>query len=150
MAKNGRNSSPRPSDVSDEFWIYADSPTSSPNFERTGKWTVFSNPEVHDANWEKIRGATISGELGYSAKAATAKCNPLQGASRSLLICVYTNDYENFEDLKRVLIALRHLGFMERLSYKSNNDTRARRYGKGAAMYVTQPGAVDFEDRRST
>ena len=54
------------------------------------------------------------------------------------------------EDVSRVLIALRGLGFNERLSNRTDVDTLAGRYGSGAATYLSQPNQLTFEIRRST
>lgn len=113
----------------------------------SGKWLVFTPPDDHDDVWDKIRAATEIGGLGYAAKAATA----LQGQANragALVTCVYTHDYEDHDDVRRVLAALRGLGVESRLSYKSDEATLQGTYGRGAAIYVSQPGSSDFEDRR--
>jgi hypothetical protein len=146
---NGSARHARPSEVTEDYWIHVDSAARSSHEElRCGKWMLFTNPAEHDDVWTKIRDATVAGELGCAAKAATAKGHPLQGDSRALLTCVYTYDYEDLEDVGRVLVALRNLGFMRRISYKTDNDTRAGKYGKGSAIYVAQPESMDFADRR--
>jgi hypothetical protein len=114
---------------------------------RSGKWLVFTPPEDHDDAWDRIRAATELGGLGYAAKAATA----LQGRANragALVTCVYTHDYEDHDDVRRVLVALRELGIGGRLSYKSDETTLQGTYGRGTAIYVSQPGSSDFEDRR--
>jgi hypothetical protein len=58
--------------------------------------------------------------------------------SRKRAICVYTPDFHDHEEVvTRVLVALRDLGSKERLSYKTDVDTLAGRYGSGAAICVT-------------
>jgi hypothetical protein len=146
---NGRAGNPRPSEVTEDYWIHVDSADRSSHEElRGGKWMLFTNPAEHDDVWTKIREATVAGGLGCAAKAATAKGNPLQDDSQALLTCVYTYDYEDLEDVGRVLVALRNLGFTGRTSYKTDEDTRAGKYGKGSAIYVAQPESVEFDDRR--
>lgn len=64
-------------------------------------------------------------------------------------VCVYTPDYEDKSDVRRVLRALRQdHGIRWRLSYKTDQATEAGVYGRGSAIYVSQPGSLDFEDRR--
>jgi len=44
------------------------------------------------------------------------------------VICVYTYDSDDVQDVKRVRASLRELGFVGRLSYKPDADTHAGRY----------------------
>lgn len=141
----------RPSSFNQDLWIYAEDPKQvgrEANPEVIGKWLVFVDEEDVDAVWEKIATATLSGRLGLSSKVATAWPNPLARSSKRV-ICVYTYDSNDHEDVTRVLVALRDLGFKERLSYKTDVDTLAGRYGSGAATYVSQPNQLAFEVRRS-
>jgi hypothetical protein len=137
-----------PSTVTEDFWVHVAAPGSLQPTRRTGKWLLFTPAEDHNAVWAKVRAATEAGELGIAAKASTARPNPHQGGSGALLTCVYTHDYENHDDVRHVLASLRKLGFDGRLSYKTDDDTLSGKYGRGAAIYVSQPGSPDFEDRR--
>jgi Domain of unknown function (DUF1917) len=142
----------RPSSFEEQPWIYVDNPEqvgqeASPAL--IGKWLLFVDEEDVDAVWAQVASATLSGRLGLTAKVATAWQNPL-ARSRKRVICVYTPDFRDHEDVTRVLVALRDLGFKERLSCKTDVDTLAGRYGSGAAIYVSQPNQVTFEIRRST
>lgn len=143
-----RDQHPAPSKITEEFWVGTVAPPSPvARGPRSGKWLIFTPPEDHDDVWDKIRAATELGRLGYSAKAATA----LQGRANragALVTCVYTHDYEDHDDIRRVLAALRELGIEGRLSYKSDEATLQGTYGRGTAIYVSQPGSSDFEDRR--
>jgi hypothetical protein len=101
-----------------------------------GKWLIFSSKEDHSSAWETIRLATEEGKLGLAAKAAT-----ISKDGRQYVICVYTKDAEDLADIGRVLRALRELGFHQRLSYKSDANTIALKYGRGASTYQS----YDFE-----
>ena len=114
---------------------------------RTGKWLVFVPARHLDRWWERIRLATEQGRLGISAKAATALPNELAGSQRTKLICVYTRDWQDRDDVRRVLQELRDLGVTSRPSYKTDQATASGVYGTGSAMYVSQPGSQDFDDR---
>lgn len=57
--------------------------------------------------------STENGELGHRSKVATAKRNPNARSAATKVICVYTYDYEDTEDVKRVRGKLRELGFVE-------------------------------------
>ncbi len=139
----------KPSEVTDAFWIRASGPDDpTKDVEKAGKWMLFTPKDDHDEVWAKIRTATEAGELGCAAKAATAKSNALSVSNRVLLTCVYTYDYEDRDDVTRVLTRLRELGFVGRLSYKTDAATIEGTYGKGSAMYVAQPNSVDIGERR--
>jgi hypothetical protein len=116
---------------------------------RSGKWMLFSTPIHHEAVWTTIKEATEAGRLGYAAKTISPS-DPSYRHRRGLPTYVYTYDYDDHDDVRRVLAALRDLGFTGTLSYKSNADTRAGVYGEGASMYVSKPGSLDFDDRRET
>jgi len=141
----------RPSSFHQHPWIYAEDPKQverEANPEAIGKWLVFVEEADVDAVWEKVAAATQSGRLGFAAKVATAWPNSLARSSKRV-ICVYTYDFNDHEDVTRVLVALRDLGFEERLSYKTDVDTLAGQYGSGAATYVSQPNQLIFEIRRA-
>jgi hypothetical protein len=108
---------------------------------------LFPYVEKVDGVWDLIAGDVEGGNLGPSAKVATARPNPHSRNPKVRLICVYTSDWRDKDDVRRVLRRLRAIGFQERLSYKTDDDTMAGRYGSGSAIYVSQPGRDDFEDR---
>jgi len=88
--------------------------------------------------------------LGISSKAETALTTAMNrfAQGRVRLICVYTVDWTDDADVRRVLGELRALGFNGRLSYKTDSDTLTGQYGSGSATYVSQPGSLDMERRR--
>jgi Domain of unknown function (DUF1917) len=136
-----------PSKVTDDYWVYADAPgTDAMDISRCGKWLVFVLPGQIDTRWAQIKEATDQGRLGITAKAATARQNPL-ATSPAKLICAYTRDWQDSDDVRRVLRGLRELGVSGRLSYKTDEATEAGVYGRGSSLYVSQPGSADFEDR---
>ena len=56
-------------------------------------------------------------------------------------MCVYTADCRNMDDVKRVLAALRSMGYQGRLNYKEDLATHAGLYegGSGPASLYTSP-----------
>jgi Basophilic leukemia-expressed protein Bles03 len=87
-----------------------------------------------DQMWEKISTATELGRLGGLAKVATAMPNPLAKNPAVRVICVYTYDWTDEADVRRVRSELRELGFTAKIHYKVDEDTRAGNYaGKGKA-----------------
>lgn len=136
----------RPSTYSDDFWIFADAPDRGP-VRAPGKWMVFVYTADVDRYWALISHAVEQGSLGPSAKVATAKPHPHATNPRARLICVYTADWRDRADVRRVLATLRGLGVSWRLSYKTDEATTGGQYGPGSSIYVSPPESDDFDDR---
>ncbi|WP_274919635.1 putative phosphothreonine lyase domain-containing protein [Streptomyces sp. WZ-12] len=100
--------------------------------EVTGKWMP---KELTPELWERIRSATIEGDLGIGAKV-------LKDHSRA---CVYTRDYRDLDDLRRILTELRDIGARGWIDYKRDCDTQRELYGRGAAYSCSPPGTVDIK-----
>ncbi len=121
----------RPSEITDQYWIYAersDLEHYPEHSERGGKWMLFIKSSDIDVWWAKIKSATESGLLGSSAKVATMKPNPNAASDRTKVICVYTYDVADEHDCARVRSALRDLGVTWKIPYKTDADTYAGRY----------------------
>jgi hypothetical protein len=84
----------------------------------TGKWMLFPEPECVDEIWAKIAIATVNGELGIGAKVETR----VQG-KKDRLVCVYTSDFRDKNDVARVLNRLGELELVrpsgKQIYYKS-------------------------------
>ena len=72
--------------------------------------------------------ATIKGILGAEAKVSTAKTNPLSSNKKIHVICVYTDDWKNRDDVMRVRDELRKLGIKQKILYKADIDTLKEKY----------------------
>lgn len=121
-------SSPLPSKDNGRAWHYATAPGAA--FHSTGisgKWCIFRSSADIDEAWQTVRQATESGQF-LCAKVSTAAS---RGVRPSHLICVYTHDYTDNEDVGRAREALRALGFVEELGYKRDIDTFNGVYGEG-------------------
>ena len=120
----------KPSEVSDVYWIYANRKEGKypKATERSGKWLVFVNNKDVDEVWAKIKKATEEGKLGDSAKVATAKPNPNATNQDTKVICVYTYDWADEKDIRRVREELRKLGITNKMPYKSDKDTLSGKY----------------------
>lgn len=57
---------------------------------------------------------------------------------------MYTRDWQDHGDVRRVLQELRNLGVRSGLSYKTDQATSSGIYGAGSATYVSQPGSPDI------
>jgi hypothetical protein len=120
----------KPSEVREVYWIYAirmkghyPKPTA-----RSGKWLLFVNRENVDETWAMIKTAVEEGKLGDSAKVATAKASPLRRDAATHVICIYTYDWTDREDVARVRSELRKIGVSKKIPYKTDEDTLAGKY----------------------
>ncbi len=104
-----------------------------PSKVKTGKWLIFldNSREAFREVWPKIRKQTELGLLGDAAKIV----NPELCSGPSLVCCVYTKDWRDCLDVRRVREALRLLGFVKPLPYKSDEDTIRGNYGQGVSKY---------------
>lgn len=120
----------KPSEVTEVYWIYAmrkkgEYPKSTVN---SGKWLIFVDKNDVDRVWNTIKQATEDGLLGDSSKVATAKPNTLATDPNKKVICVYTFDWTDEEDVKRIREELRKLGITNRIPYKADEDTLSGKY----------------------
>jgi hypothetical protein len=121
-----------PSQMTDEYWLYATRKRGQypKATTKSGKWLVFVPVSQVDEVWVKIKDATEEGRLGDSAKVATAKPNPNSSDPSKKVICVYTYDWTDEEDVRRIRDELRALGIVSKIPYKTDGDTSAGRYAK--------------------
>lgn len=95
---------------------------------RCGKWLLFVPAAKIDDAWAAIKQTTQEGRLGGSAKVATARPNPNATNPNVRVICVYTYDADDEEDVTRVREELRRLGYTRKIPYKTDDATLAGRY----------------------
>lgn len=76
----------------------------------SGKWMLFPMAEDVNRIWALVATAVAEGELGHAAKVATDEGSGNVGAR---LICVYTEDYSDREDVLRVLRRLDGMGLVK-------------------------------------
>jgi hypothetical protein len=132
---------PRPTEVTDRYWLHAGRKTGAypASTEKSGKWLIFVPVAQINDVWAKIKLATEQGRLGYAAKVATARPNPNARNPEAKVICVYTYDWSDETDVRRVRRELRALGILSKISYKADEDTLAGRYAirgnKRISMY---------------
>ncbi len=129
--KSDKNSSDaKPSEFKDAFWIYArrQRGTYPHRTEKSGKWLLFVPTESIDAVWEKIRRATEQGRLGNASKVSTALPKPNFKDTGKRVICVYTCDSDDADDVRQIRAELRKLGFTNKISYKTDEDSWSGKY----------------------
>jgi hypothetical protein len=120
----------KPSNVTETYWLYAKRKKGKYpiNTENCGKWLIFVDVRNIDEMWEKIKIATENGLLGNASKVATAKENPYTMNSNKRVICVYTYDYTDKEDVMRIRESLREIGIKSKIPYKTDNATIEGKY----------------------
>jgi activator of 2-hydroxyglutaryl-CoA dehydratase len=134
--------------IEDCYWIFASSPAYKEEVRKiykqpimkkgmvkkseskTGKWLIFVNRKNIDEVWQKIKSATEEGILGIEAKVSTATPKPedIGYDNDTHVICVYTYDWTDEKDVKRVREELRKLGITNRIPYKTDEDTGKGKY----------------------
>jgi len=121
-----------PSTVTDEYWLYAERQTGSyPNTInplKNGKWLIFVKIEEADEVWKKVKRATEEGKLGLVAKVSTAKPNRNATNPNTKVICVYTYDWTDVNDVRKIRDELRMLGITQKIPYKTDEDTVSGKY----------------------
>lgn len=76
----------------------------------TGKWMLFPTAEDVDQVWRTVAQATWDGSLGGTAKVAP---HDPHTAKPEQLICVYTEDFSDVDDVKHVLVEMKRLGLVK-------------------------------------
>ena len=128
-----------PSNETQTYWIYAWNKHLVQNdTNRGGKWLIFVALRDLDQTWKLIKKETEEGLLGICAKTATAKENPIAQSSAAKVICVYTYDAADEDDVIRVRERLRQIGFTKKLHYKTNEATLAGKYAHSVPGKVSK------------
>jgi hypothetical protein len=114
---------------------------------------LFPSPADVNRVWRLVAEAVVDGRLGDTAKVAPADPpNPFVAAPKkqaSHLICVYTKDFSDLEDVQRVLEELIELGLAPRnasdgaIYYKADVYTHldlssSNPYGLKASLYSSK------------
>ena len=74
----------------------------------SGKWMLFASKDNVDDMWFKVAKATLTGTLGCEAKVATD-----DDSDKVRPIFIYTEDFTDIDDVKRVLAKLQELGLVK-------------------------------------
>lgn len=129
-----------PSKTRNAYWIYSER-TKDEYPQHTiygGKWLIFVSDHNVDRIWLKIKSATENGILGGSSKVATAKTNPGFSNSKVKVICVYTYDWRDEKDAKRVREELREIGITRKIVYKTDEDTYLGAYSDTSTTKISK------------
>jgi len=117
---------------------------------RDGKWMLFPTPNDVDRIWRIIAQATWDGKLGVAAKVAT-KPDGQEACERAAqrLICIYTYDFSDEDDVKRVLLSMRELGLLDNRGDDHPEAARAIYYKCDAYTYLDIGSGNEFKLRAS-
>lgn len=96
----------------------------------SGKWMIFPTVGELAETWRTVVEAVLAGKLGSVAKVKPPMF--MRPDEPSSVICVYTPNFLDAQDLTRVRSALRELGFIQRLSYKPDIYTALDIYARNA------------------
>ncbi|CAL1289900.1 unnamed protein product [Larinioides sclopetarius] len=110
------------------------------DISKIGKWLLFNNIRKrntagltqHDEAWQAVR-ELVSNDVLFSAKCSTVWKGPYAGKSstRKGVICCYTPDYSDKQDVKRVADSIRNtVHYPMDMYYKADVDTYAGKYSK--------------------
>ena len=130
MASIEVNSDVPPTQAVAGAWIYAETENIlyPEDTKRSGKWLVFLQEESIDRCWMYMRVALAMYRFGRKIKSSTCvSC----GERKRYVVCVYTYDYADSEDVMRIRASLRDLGIQYPITYKSNEQTRQGVYSEG-------------------
>ncbi len=118
----------KPSEPSDGYWLFASRKKGKypQRTEKAGKWLIFVNNKEVDSMWAKIKNATEQGQLGKESKVSTPKPKSANIGYKAgeHVICVYTYDWTDSKDVRRIREELRKLGVVDKIPYKSDDDSR--------------------------
>ena len=104
----------RPSDYAAVYWIEAkreagEYPAPTAN---AGEWRISVTVETVDEIWERVRRATVAGQLGYKSKVSTRPAAGQTGTDERIL-CVRTYDAGDSEDIARIERVLLDMGLRD-------------------------------------
>ncbi|KIW88963.1 uncharacterized protein Z519_10447 [Cladophialophora bantiana CBS 173.52] len=127
----------------------------------SGKWMLFPQEGEVDRVWAVVAHAVWEGKLGTAAKVATAKGEGEimiddgggsggGGQDRDQrLICVYTQDFSDQADIKRVLRALKDLGLLHLRLDRSNGGFKTIYYKCDAYTHLDLSSGNEYKLKAS-
>ena len=118
------------SQIFDSYWVYARRKKGGypENTIRSGKWLIFVPFSEVDEWWDLIKICTEKGLLGHASKVATARPNPNTRDPNMKVICVYSYDSDDKQDVMRIRAELKKLGIIQKIPYKTDKATLEGKY----------------------
>ncbi|KAL9952494.1 hypothetical protein ACROYT_G039760 [Oculina patagonica] len=123
-------------------WIVFKGDVSLDDFLRRNRSSLIKksrHPARIDAIWTSVAKAVVSGSLGFAAKVSTR-----EPEEKTHVICVYTEDFTNEEQVRAVEKGLREVGIITAMSYKPDVYTtlgiyRKNPWGLKPTIYTSHP-----------
>lgn len=111
QARLQHDSTAMPSEMSAVYWIEVKCPLPMPApTPRSGEFRLMTQAGQMDADWQRIRQATLEGRLGYKSKVSTVPAHDTSDP-QARTICIRTYDSADTADLARISTTLAELGF---------------------------------------
>ena len=154
MIKSMATPQQKPSQTTDEYWLWADDPARTlGDSDTSGKWQVYVKREYVDEAWGATASMVETGRLGPLAKVSTALENLNSAGDPDLhVIIVYATDWRDLDDLRRILRALRDAGVAKGwLHFKRDLETRSGAYlnrgSRGVSVWNAAPGGDEISTK---
>lgn len=77
-------------------------------------------------------------KISHLAKVTTAKPNSNASDSKTKVICVYTYDWADKEDVMHIRQEIRQLGITWKIPYKADEDTDSGRYANRGTKHISK------------
>ena len=124
--------------MTNDYWVYAQRKKGEypEHTSRGGKWLIFVSGYNLNKTWEKVRIALEEGKLGGLAKAS--KHGSRAKSSNNRVICVYTYDWKDIQDVKRIREELRKIGIIRKISYKTDEATERGIYRANSGEKISK------------
>lgn len=126
--------------MTNDYWVYAQRKNGEypEHTSRGGKWLIFMNSYNLGKIWTRVKIAVEEGRLGGIAKASNPKHESYSKNSSSKVICVYTYDWKDIQDVQRIREELRKVGIIRKISYKADEDTERGIYRANSSEKVSK------------
>ena len=112
------------------IWEFSSAGFTSTN--STGKWCIFRDADNVDALWEKVQRGVRQGQFAAALVSSAAQAASREGRH---VICAFTWNWADREDVMRAWQALRDMGVTEELGYKRDIETMKNVYGVPEEWY---------------
>jgi uncharacterized membrane protein len=115
----------------------------------SGKWMLFPKFDDLPLVWRQVAEATADGQLGPTSKVGTWE-DEITAMTKGTLICVFTRDFSDLADVKRVLGSLHDLGIANKgvtIYYKCDAYTHLSIMSGNS--YKLQPSLWSSEEVRN-
>ena len=124
--------------MTDGYWVYAQRKKGKypEHTSHGGKWLIFVGSHNLSRIWNKIKIAVEEGRLGGLAKAS--RHGSRVQSSVNGVICVYTYDWNDHQDVERIREELRKIGIIRKISYKTDEDTERGVYSVNSAEKISK------------